>query len=262
MVYRGYGDIGVNPFPCPVEVAIAVIGWGRYLGPEALEQGVDVKISTWGRMAPNTFPALAKAGANYMNSQLIKMEAVVDGYVEGIALDNQGYVLRGERGERLRCPRRSDHGRPRSAPASCRGSPGTTVIRLARDLDIPLEEALVPREALYVADEVFFTGTAAEITPIRSVDKVKIGSGSRGPVAEALQNEFFGILSGEKPDPSWLADSRERMKHWWTHESLPRTRPIRMRGLPISARSTSPNIGGIRSLGQSFQLKRRRSEGS
>lgn len=204
IVYRGYGDIGVNPFPCPVECTIAVIGWGRYLGPEALEQGVDVKVSTWGRMAANTFPALAKASANYMNSQLIKMEAVLEGYVEGIALDTQGFVSEGS-GENIFVVR---DGRITTPPLGASILPGITrasVIQIARDLGMSVEEQRVPREALYIADEVFFTGTAAEISPIRSVDKIKVGAGKRGPVTEAIQKEYFGIIEGEKPDKyNWL----------------------------------------------------------
>ncbi len=204
IVYRGYGDIGVNPFPCPVECTIAVIGWGRYLGAEALEQGVDVRVASWGRMAPNTLPALAKAGANYMNSQLIKMEAIKDGYTEGIALDSAGFVSEGS-GENIFLVR---DGRISTPPLGATILPGitrATVMALAEKLSFPLVEERVPREALYIADEVFFSGTAAEITPIRSIDHVDVGNGGRGPVTRTLQEEFFGITSGEKQDTfGWL----------------------------------------------------------
>jgi branched-chain amino acid aminotransferase len=204
VVFRGYGELGVNPFPNPVNMFIAVWEWGEYLGAEALEQGVDVCVSTWTRIAPNTLPALAKCGANYMNSQLIKMEAIVNGYAEGIALDTNGYVSEGS-GENLFIV---EDGVLTTPPLGASVLPGITrdcVLKFAEDLGIGLCERMVPREALYVADEVFFTGSAAEITPIRSVDKVKIGSGRRGPITEKLQKQFFGVLSGEVEDKrNWL----------------------------------------------------------
>jgi branched-chain amino acid aminotransferase len=204
VVFRGYGELGVNPFPNPVNMFIAVWEWGEYLGAEALEQGVDVCVSTWTRIAPNTLPALAKCGANYMNSQLIKMEAIVNGYAEGIALDTNGYVSEGS-GENLFIV---EDGGLTTPPLGASVLPGITrdcVLKFAEDLGIGLCERMVPREALYVADEVFFTGSAAEITPIRSVDKVKIGSGRRGPITEKLQKQFFGVLSGEVEDKrNWL----------------------------------------------------------
>src|SRR6202521_6017025 len=201
---RGYGEMGVNPLKNPIDVYIACWSWGKYLGEEALAEGVDVCVSSWTRIAPNTLPALAKAGANYMNSQLIRMEAQINGYAEGIALDTAGYVSEGS-GENVFVVR---NGKILTPPLGASVLPGITrdsILTLARDLDIPVVEALVPREMLYIADEVFFSGTAAEITPIRSVDRIVVGKGKRGPVTEALQREFFGIVEGKKPDKyGWL----------------------------------------------------------
>ena len=201
---RGYGEMGVYSLKNPVEMFIACWSWGKYLGEEALSSGVDVCVSSWNRLAPNTLPALAKAGANYMNSQLIKMEAVANGYAEGIALDVAGYVSEGS-GENIYVVR---DGRILTPPLGASVLPGITrasVIQLAEDLGIPLVETIIPREMLYIADEVFFSGTAAEITPIRSIDKIVVGKGRRGPVAEKLQKEFFAIIEGAKPDRhGWL----------------------------------------------------------
>jgi branched-chain amino acid aminotransferase len=200
---RGYGDVGVLPNN-PTEVYIACWEWGKYLGEEALANGVDVCVSSWTRIAPNTLPALAKAGANYMNSQLIRMEAQTNGYAEGIALDHSGYVSEGS-GENIFLVR---DGKILTPPLGASVLPGITrdtVIQLAESLGIPVVETLVPREMLYIADEVFFSGTAAEITPIRSVDRIEIGKGSRGPVTERLQKSFFDIVNGTGPDRlGWL----------------------------------------------------------
>ena len=204
IVLRGYGDVGVNPAHNPIEVYVACWNWGKYLGEEALAEGVDVCVSSWTRMAPNTLPAMSKAGANYMNSQLIKMEAIANGYVEGIALDTSGYVSEGS-GENIFLVR---DGKMLTPPLGASVLPGITrdsVITLAREMGIQVTETLVPREALYIADEVFFSGTAAEITPIRSVDRIKIGSGRRGPVAEKIQKAFFAVIDGTRPDTyNWL----------------------------------------------------------
>lgn len=201
---RGYGSVGVLPSQNPTEVFIACWEWGKYLGPEALAEGVDVCISSWSRIAPNTLPALAKAGANYMNSQLIRMEADLNGYAEGIALDSNGTISEGS-GENIFVIR---DGKILTPPLSSSVLPGITrdtVLTLARDLAIPIVESSIPRELLYIADEIFFTGTAAEVTPIRSVDKVQIGSGSRGPVTEKIQKAFFEIVEGITPDRyGWL----------------------------------------------------------
>jgi branched-chain amino acid aminotransferase len=204
IVIRGYGEMGVNPLKNPIDVYIACWSWGKYLGDEALAEGVDVCVSSWRRIAPNTLPALAKAGANYMNSQLMKMEALANGYSEGIALDAAGYVSEGS-GENIFVVR---DGKIHTPPLGNSVLPGITrdsVLTLAGELGIPLVEAVIPREMLYIADEVFFSGTAAEITPIRSIDRIAIGKGRRGPVTERLQKEFFGIVTGAKPDRhGWL----------------------------------------------------------
>jgi branched-chain amino acid aminotransferase len=202
---RGYGDVGVNGMNNPIDVYIACWEWGKYLGEEALAQGVDVCVSSWNRMAPNTLPAMAKAGANYMNSQLIKMEAVANGFVEGIALDTAGYVSEGS-GENIFLVR---DGKIHTPPLGASVLPGITrdtILTIARDNGIPVIETLVPREMLYIADEVFFSGTAAEITPIRSIDHIVIGKGRRGPITEQLQNEYFGVINGTRPDRyGWLS---------------------------------------------------------
>ncbi|UCH83349.1 MAG: branched-chain-amino-acid transaminase, partial [Candidatus Latescibacterota bacterium] len=204
VVYRGYEELGVNPFPVPINVFIAVWEWGKYLGQDALENGVDVCVSSWSRISPNTLPALAKCGANYMNSQLIKMEAIVNGFVEGIALDAAGYVSEGS-GENLFTVCGDTLNTP---PLGASVLPGITrdcVIKIATDLGLEVIEKIIPREALYLADEVFFTGSAAEITPIRSIDKIKVGVGKRGPVTQKLQERFFGVLAGEVEDKyGWL----------------------------------------------------------
>jgi len=204
IVYRGYRALGVDPFPNPVDCAILVWEWGKYLGDEALEGGVDVCVSSWWRMAPNTFPALAKAGANYMNSQLIKMEAILDGYAEGIALNVRGHISEGS-GENIFLVQ---NGTIYTPPLSSSVLPGITrdsVITLIRELGLKIVEETLPREMLYVADEVFFTGSAAEITPIRSIDRMVVGSGRRGPVVKRLQDAFFAIINGEREDTfRWL----------------------------------------------------------
>jgi branched-chain amino acid aminotransferase len=211
IVLRGYGEVGVNPVKNPIEVYIACWEWGQYLGEEALAEGVDVCVSSWTRLAPNTLPALAKAGANYMNSQLIKMEALANGYSEGIALDAAGYVSEGS-GENIFVVR---DGKIHTPPLGASVLPGITrdaVVTLARDLGMPLVETIVPREMLYIADEVFFSGTAAEITPIRSIDRIPVGKGRRGPVAEKLQKEFFAIINGATPDRhDWLTPVHARV---------------------------------------------------
>ena len=202
IILRGYGEAGVNPFNSPTEVYICNYPWGKYLTQD--DSGVDVCVSSWTRIAPNTLPALAKAGANYMNSQLIKMEAIVNGYVEGIALDTNGYVSEGS-GENIFVVR---NGTLQTAPLGNSVLPGITrdsVMQIARDLGIPVVEQVIPREMLYIADEAFFTGTAAEVTAIRSVDKISIGKGVVGPITRAIQKEFYAIIRGEKTDRfGWL----------------------------------------------------------
>jgi branched-chain amino acid aminotransferase len=195
IVYRGYKALGVDPLPNPVDVAILVWEWGQYLGASALENGVDVCISSWWRMAPNTFPALAKSGANYMNSQLIKMEALLDGYSEGIALNIRGHISEGS-GENIFLVR---DGTVYTPPLSSSVLPGITrdsVMTLLGEMGIRTVEDTIPREMLYIADEVFFTGSAAEVTPIRSIDKIVVGSGKRGPVTKKIQDAFFSCIAG------------------------------------------------------------------
>ena len=199
VVYRGFGTLGVDPSKCPVDLTIAAWRWGKYLGAEAIENGVDVRVSSWNRMAPNTFPALAKATGNYMNSILIRQEAAIDGYSEGIALDVNGYVSEGS-GENVFIVRDGRIFTPPLGASILSGITRSCVIRMARDLGIEVVEGLVPREMLYIADEVFFSGTAAEITPIRSIDRIPIGTGHRGPITERLQKEFFAYIAGEIPD--------------------------------------------------------------
>ncbi len=204
IVYRGYDTLGVNPLANPVDAAIMVWEWGAYLGADALEQGVDVKVSSWNRMAPNTLPAMAKSTANYANSALIKMEALADGYAEGIALDVHGNVSEGS-GQNVFVIRDGVLYTPPLASSVLAGITRDSVVTLARDLGFSVVESNIPREALYIADEVFFTGTAAEVSPVRSVDKIKIGAGRRGPITEALQRAFFDYINGEVPDThGWL----------------------------------------------------------
>jgi len=205
LVYRGYESLGVDPFPCPIDVAIAAYPWGAYLGKDAAEKGVDVMVSSWRRPAPDTLPAMAKASANYMNSQLIKMEALVNGYVEGIALDSAGYVSEGS-GENLFIAKKGVLHTPPLTASILPGITRQTIVQLAQDLKIPLIERSIPREALYTADEVFFVGTAAEVTPIRTIDRVPVGPGQRGEITSRFQAEFRSITSGQTDDRHrWLS---------------------------------------------------------
>jgi branched-chain amino acid aminotransferase len=204
IIYRGYHTLGVNPFPCPVDAAVLLWEWGAYLGDDALERGVDVHISSWSRAAPNTFPTLAKTSANYANSQLIKMAAMVEGYAEGIALDSFGYISEGS-GQNLFIVRDEVLYTPPLSSAVLPGITRNSVVRIARDLGFEVREEVLPRETLYIADEAFFVGTAVEITPIRSVDKITIGAGRRGPVTEAINSAFFDAINGVTPDRyGWL----------------------------------------------------------
>jgi branched-chain amino acid aminotransferase len=204
IVYRGYHTLGVNPLPVPVDAAILLWEWGAYLGQDALTSGVDVCVSSWTRAAANTFPTLAKTSANYANSTLIKMEAITEGYSEGIALDTAGYISEGS-GQNLFLVR---HNTLYTPPVTASILPGITrdsVITLAKDLGFTVREEMLPRELLYISDEAFFAGTAVEITPIRSVDKIPVGNGRRGPITEAIQQAFFDTISGRLEDKhGWL----------------------------------------------------------
>ncbi len=204
LMYRGYDTLGVNPLPNPVDAAIMLWEWGAYLGQDALEQGVDMRVSSWSRMAPNTLPAMAKSTANYANSALIKMEALLDGYSEGIALDVSGYVSEGS-AQNLFIVRDGALYTPPLGASILGGITRDSVITLARDRGLSVTETNLPRESLYIADEVFVVGTAAEVTPIKSIDKITIGRGRRGPVTETLQNAFFDVINGKAPDThGWL----------------------------------------------------------
>ena len=204
IVLRGYGDVGVNPLKSPIDVYIACWYWGAYLGPDAVSKGVDVCVSSWTRIAPNTLPAMSKAAANYMNSQLVNMEARMNGFVEGIALDETGHVSEGS-GENVFIVHDGMLYTPPLATSILPGITRNSVVQLAEDLNIPFKETVIPREMLYIADEVFFAGTAVEITPIRSVDHIQVGKGVAGPITLKLQAEFFALTSGKKPDRhNWL----------------------------------------------------------
>jgi len=204
VVFRGEGEMGVNPLKNPIEIYILAWAWGKYLGDEALRNGVDVCVSSWQRIAPNTLPAMAKSAANYMNSQLIKMEAITNGYTEGICLDTSGHLSEGS-GENIFVIR---EGKIYTPPLSASVLPGITrdsVVRLALEMGYAISEQNIAREMLYIADEVFFTGTAAEITPIRSVDRIVVGEGQPGPITRALQERFMTIVQGQAEDKfGWL----------------------------------------------------------
>lgn len=204
LALRGYGSLGVDPRDVPVDVYVAAMSWGKYLGDEAINIGVDVRVSSWTRMAPNTLPGMAKCGANYMNSQLINLEAKADGYVEGISLDVHGYVSEGS-GENVFVVNDKKIYTPPLTSSILPGITRSCVMTLAKELGHEVIETTIPREMLYIADEVFFTGTAAEVSPIKSIDRVPVGEGRRGPVTEKLQKHFFGILSCEIEDRyNWL----------------------------------------------------------
>jgi branched-chain amino acid aminotransferase len=203
--FRGYGEIGVAPqTPPPVDTAVAAFEWGAYLGAEGLENGIDVCVSSWQRLAPNTIPAMGKAAGNYLSSQLISMEAKRLGFAEGIGLGVDGNVSEGA-GENLFLIRDGVIYTPALANSILQGITRDTVVTLARAHGFEVREQSIPREFLYLADEIFLTGTAAEITPVRSVDRITIGAGRRGPVTEVLQAAFFGLFTGKTPDRwGWL----------------------------------------------------------
>jgi branched-chain amino acid aminotransferase len=202
LAFRGYKELGANPMNCPINVTIATWEFGRYLGKQAIEQGIDVMVSSWNRMAPNTFPALGKASANYMNSALIKMEASIHGFIEGIALNVSGYVSEGS-AENLFLVKDKVLYTPSLAGCILPGITRDSVIKIAEDFGYCVKESFIPRDMLYIVDEAFFTGTGAEITPIRSIDKIAVGSGKRGSVTKKIQERFFKITEGDDPY-SWL----------------------------------------------------------
>jgi len=208
LVYRGYENIGVNPFGNPIAVAIAAYPWGQYLGPDALTKGVAVKVSTWHRPAPNTLPVMAKASANYMNSQLAKMEAVVDGYAEAIALDVNGFVSEGS-GQNVFAVFKGEIVTPPLSSSILAGITRSTVMTLARDMGYVVREETLLREQLYLADELFYSGTAVEVSPIGSVDRIPVGNGGCGPITKKLQDAFFEAVRGKNAKHrEWLTPVR------------------------------------------------------
>ena len=205
IVFRGYGELGVNPLNCPVNVVIAAWEWGSYLGEEGMANGVDIGVSSWRKPAPDTFPALAKCGANYMNSQLAKLEAIDNGYDEAIMLDYEGHVSEGS-GENIFLAEGEKLFTPAMSSSNLKGITRDSIMTIARDLGYEVVEEVISRERLYSANEVFFTGTAAEVTPIRSIDHRQIGAGKRGPIAEKIQTAFFDIVEAKTEDKyNWLS---------------------------------------------------------
>ena len=205
VTFRGYKELGVNPLNCPVNTVIAAWEWGKYLGDEAIENGVDIAVSSWRRLAPDTMPSMAKAGANYMNAQLAKIEAIENGFDEALMLDYHGFIGEGS-GENIFLIKDDTLYTPNISSSILKGITRDSVISLAKDLGLEVIEEKLPREMIYLSDEVFFTGTAAEVTPIRSVDGVTIDSGKRGPITEKIQSEFFNIIEGKSEDKfNWLS---------------------------------------------------------
>ncbi len=203
LIYRGYGKLGVNPTTCPVEVMVAAWFWGAYLGEDAINNGINAMTSSWRRLAPNTMPTLAKAGGNYLSSQLIKMEALENGYDEGIALDYSGVVSEGS-GENLFLVKDKIIYTPTLASSALLGITRNTILEIAKVLGYEIKEQAIPREMLYIADEIFLTGTAAEVTPVASIDKIQIGNGEK-PISKAIQAYYFDLVKGEKTiKKEWL----------------------------------------------------------
>ena len=205
VAFRGYGDIGLAPGPeHPVDVSVAAWEWGAYLGDEGLQKGVDVCVSSWQRVAPNTIPALAKAGGNYLSSTLVSLEAKDRGFAEGIALATDGTVSEGA-GENIFVVRDGRLYTPPACASILTGITRDTVVVLAKDLGLEVVEQSMPREMLYIADEMFLTGTAAEVTPVRSVDHIEVGAGGRGSITKQIQDTFFGLFNGQTEDRwGWL----------------------------------------------------------
>ena len=237
------GPLGVYPLDSPVEVAVMVWDWGKYLGQEALEQGVDVCVSSWTRMAPNTLPAMAKSAGNYLNSQLSKAQAKLDGYAEGIMLDSFGFVAEGS-GENLFVIRDEVLYTSPVAAGILHGITRDSVIQIARDLGVEVREQNMPREMLYIADELFFSGTAAELTPIRSVDRIEIGEGRPGPLTTSIQERFMSIASTATPWPAAVSSATTRPRTLvaesiWTY-ATPDFWPMPVHGRALV--STSPTV--------------------
>jgi branched-chain amino acid aminotransferase len=204
LVFRGYNTLGVDGRGCPVDAILASVPWGAYLGDEGVEKGVDVQVSSWRRMAPDTMNALAKIGGQYVNSQSVVMEAKDNGFTEGIALDVAGYVSEGS-GENIFLIYKNELYTPPLGNSILGGITRNCAFTIAQDLGYTVKETVIPREMLYLADEIFFTGTAAEVTPVRSVDRLPVGEGTRGPITKAIQDVFFGIVKGELEDKwGWL----------------------------------------------------------
>jgi branched-chain amino acid aminotransferase len=222
---------GVNPFPNPLACYIGAWDWGKYLGDEAIEQGVDVCVSTWNRLTANSMPVMAKSGANYMNSQLIKMEALLNGFAEGIALDDRGYVSEGS-GENIFLVTGDTVLTPPLSSSILPGITRDSVIQICQELGITIKERTIQRAALYVADEIFFSGTAAEVTPIRSVDRIAVGSGRRGPVTEKIQKVFFEITKGERSAPG----------NWLTYVNEQKQTPVDPAGFTTRTDETGPML--------------------
>lgn len=209
LVYRGFENLGVNPFGKPVEMAIAAFPFGEYLGPEAREKGVSACVSSWRRPTSNSVPSWAKAGGHYMNSQLIKMEAVVNGYAEGIALDHDGNISEGS-GQNIFLVRDGVLYTPPIGSSILVGITRDSVIRLAAEEKLEVRQEVVPRDMLYTADEAFFVGTAVEISPVTSFDRIDVGDGKVGPITKRIQKAFFDILEGKTPDRhGWLTPVSE-----------------------------------------------------
>ncbi len=205
IVFRGYGELGVNPLNCPVNVVIAAWEWGSYLGEEGMANGVDIGVSSWRKPAPDTFPALAKCGANYMNSQLAKLEAIDNGFDEAIMLDYEGHVSEGS-GENIFLVEGEKLFTPAMSSSNLKGITRDSIMTISRDLGYEVVEEVISRERLYSANEVFFTGTAAEVTPIRSIDHRQIGIGKRGPISEKIQSAFFDIVEAKVEDKyNWMS---------------------------------------------------------
>jgi branched-chain amino acid aminotransferase len=203
-IFRGYNMLGVYPMNCPLHVVVAAWEWGKYLGDDACEKGIRCRISSWHRAAPNTFPSMAKVAGNYVNSQLMKIEAIQDEFDEAIALDSYGFVSEGS-GENIFMIRNGVIFTPPTSSAILAGITRHTIFRLAREMNLVIKQHVLPRESLYIADEVFLTGTAAEITPVVEIDNIPIKDGKRGPITAKLQEKFFDILHGrEKDQYGWI----------------------------------------------------------